>query len=221
MTNLDDPIEEERIRSLMAGEVGHLIVRAPEAVAGDFSEFDSSVIVPGAFNPVHEAHLEMACLAGLRLNRPVWFELSLANVDKHLIEFPTLLERRNQDFGEFGLVLSASPRFVQKAELFPGCVFAVGKDTIHRINHARYYEGCEQKLNDAIGKIRDLGCRFLVFHRNNVDKGSDESNNEGGRPLLIPELDSICEYIPVTEFSMEISSTEIRRRLQPGESDEY
>jgi hypothetical protein len=105
-----------------------------------------------------------------------------------------------------------APTFVEKAELFPGAMFIVGADTLARIAEPRYYGGDAASRDEAIAAIGGLGCRFLVFSR-----------EMDGRFLTLSELNlpaelrSLCEEVPASEFREEVSSTELRNQLAPGQ----
>ena len=89
----------------------------------------------------------MAKQASKKLDEPVYFEISLTNVDKPPIDFISLSQRldslREYKGKAFvGRVCTfIAPLFLQKAALFPNSTFIVGADTINRIFDAKYYNG--------------------------------------------------------------------------------
>ena len=159
----------------------------------------------GAFDPLHRGHEELHRVTERRLGGTIAYELSITNVDKPPLDFLTI-ERRRRQFNNVPLALTNAPRFWQKAEVFPGVTFVVGSDTALRIIDARYYGGDEDALRRALQQIRDRGCRFLVATR-----------ACNGQLLSLPDLNvpdfarDLFEEIPVAEFRVDVSSTELRR----------
>jgi hypothetical protein len=86
-------------------------------------------------------------------------------------------------------------------------VFVVGADTVLRIAVAKYYPTTAAR-DAAIEEIQQLGCRFLVFGR--VVHGHFQSLADLDLP---PRLAALCEPVPEAAFRADVSSTEIRRRL--------
>jgi hypothetical protein len=166
------------------------------------------VLFPGAFNPLHDGHRAMARFAAEHLGRAVEYELSIENVDKPPLDFLEIA-RRAQPFAQTGrLWLTRAPTFLAKARLFPNCVFLVGADTVIRIAIAKYYPDTAAR-DAAIDEIRQLGCRFLVFGR--VAQGRFQSLEELALP---PALRALCDAVPESGFRADISSSEIRRRIE-------
>jgi len=165
-------------------------------------------IFPGAFNPIHSGHVQMAEYAAQRLARDVIFEISTINVDKPPLDFLEISRRLDaiaKAVDSPREVLSAAPTFREKAKLFPGCTFVVGADTIARIADLRYYGGDPEKLESAIQQFADCECRFLVFGRRCPD--TFRLLHE----LEIPSsLKALCDEVPEDEFHYDISSTELR-----------
>jgi nicotinamide mononucleotide (NMN) deamidase PncC len=166
------------------------------------------IVFPGAFNPPHTGHLRMATLAERRLGQPLAWELSIANVDKPLLDFIALRTRveaiRTEDPAR-PIALTRAPTFCEKAVLFPGATFVVGADTIVRIADPQYYGGDAGRRDEAIAAIAAQGCRFLVFGRQSA-AGFQTLSGLG----LPPSLVALCEEVPAEDFREDISSREIR-----------
>ena len=147
-------------------------------------------------------------------NHPVDFELCVRNVDKPPINFHDLSTRKlamqNAIQGQpwaGNVHLTTAPTFAEKATLFPGVTFLVGFDTFRRIADPKYYGG-EEARSIAIKRIRDKGCRFLVFHR--ICDGKTSTMCDVAR--LFSDLTNLADVVPATECPPSaISSSEIRK----------
>jgi hypothetical protein len=185
-----------------------LAERASVAVPDANLQSPPRVLFPGAFNPPHEGHEQMARIATKRLGQPVTFELSIANVDKPPLDFIEINGRLRGLAGQ-RVLLTRAPTFVEKSRIAPGCTFVVGVDTIERIGDPVYYGNDPSQRDGAIQKIAARGCRFLVFGRN-VD-GRFRTLAAANIP---PALRAICDEVTESEFSVDISSTALRRFSQ-------
>ncbi|MDR0870363.1 MAG: hypothetical protein LBN39_06175 [Planctomycetaceae bacterium] len=196
------------------GKITHLKPRedlpaVPTAAYNPQAEFTQAVF-PGSFNPIHQGHLKMLALAEEQLGSKVSLEISVCNVDKPPLDYIELEYRLNEIQNARpgqAVWLTQTPLFEDKANLFHGTTFTVGADTLRRFADLRFYHESTHQLHDVLRMIAFYNCRFLVFARNN--QGTLESLTT----LDIPDmLRSLCDEIPASQFAMDISSSDIRRR---------
>ncbi|RIK84722.1 MAG: hypothetical protein DCC68_00030 [Planctomycetota bacterium] len=191
-------------RDCASGHVG----REGEA-ATDSPRSAVRVVFPGAFNPRHVGHRQMAAVAARRTGQTVAHEISLLNVDKPPLDFTDLAERAAQFDSSEPLWITRAATFREKADIFGGATFVVGADTIERIAEPRYYGGSESARDAAVAHLAERGCRFLVFGRAVGERFESLSDL-----ALPPALATLCEEVPASEFRADVSSTEIRRRVE-------
>lgn len=165
----EEQVDRERVsmtdplRAILAGETQALCMQPDgqwTVAAGR-----PSILLPGAFNPVHAGHWQMARIASARCGLPVAFELSIRNVDKPMLPESEIRLRVNQFRWRAPIWITNAATFVEKAALFPGVVFVIGVDTAERLVATRYYEGAEDKMRTALAFLQSQGCRFLVAGR--------------------------------------------------------
>ncbi len=159
----------------------------------------------GSFHPLHFGHEQLRAAAEPQLGGPVYYEMSIRNVDKPPLDFLSIGRRRAQ-FTSQPLALTAAPTFAEKAAALPGAVFVVGVDTAERIVNCRYYQGSDPALREALAQIRSAGCRFLVAGRQAGDRFETLTD------VAIPaEFSDLFAPISPGEFRADVSSTELRR----------
>lgn len=166
-------------------------------------------LLPGSFNPLHAGHTELAHVASNVLGTPVAYELSVSNVDKPPLAVEEVHYRLEQFQAVGTVVLTRAETFIKKSELFPGCGFAIGWDTVIRLLQRRYYGNSEPAMLKALAEMWGRGSRFAVGGR--TDDGgafrslSDVAIPDGFRPMFAE--------IPEADFRSDLSSTEIRGNL--------
>jgi Cytidylyltransferase-like len=166
------------------------------------------VLLPGSFNPLHEGHWALVRAAAKHLHLPTSFELSMINVDKPPLGLAEIRRRLAQFHGRSAVWLTHAPTFVEKASIFPGCIFVVGLDTAERLVAPQYYQGGELGVARAADEFRAAGCRFLVAARTNR-----EGQHVGLEDIAAPNcFHGLLEAIPKEDFNMLISSSELRQR---------
>ncbi|MDP6998335.1 MAG: nicotinate-nicotinamide nucleotide adenylyltransferase [Candidatus Poribacteria bacterium] len=193
---------------------------------------ENHIVTPGnrvgifssSFNPMTVAHTKLIELAQrtFQLDEIVLL-LAKNNVDKGVFGF-SLVERLlmmrvyAKSFDNYSVVVSSHGRFIDKIEalkreLPPTTQFSfiVGYDTLIRIFEPKYYDDLRSALNELFGQ-----CRLIVANRSSFD---DQSITDflGNWPEFATEIDLVA----LDDFYKEISSSEIRRRLENRQSIDH
>ena len=191
------------------GDLQELLSGARSAVGPRLGGGPPKAILPGAFNPLHQGHRQMAAAAAARLGEPVAYELCIRNVDKPPLNFHDMRTRRDQFGGSEDVWLTNASTFVEKARVFGGVTFVVGADTMYRIADAKYYE--DGDVDSAVAELAEAGCRFLVFGR---AFGGDQGDHFVTLDdLELPDsLRAMSEGFSEAQFRSDVSSTALRAR---------
>ncbi|QDU78650.1 nicotinate-nucleotide adenylyltransferase [Polystyrenella longa] len=160
-------------------------------------------LLSGSFNPLHTGHRELKSLAEKRLRGPVHYEMPIRNADKPPLDYLSLFRRLRQ-FADEPVLLSTAATFQEKSVEMTEVTFIIGADTAIRVVNPRFY-GSESDMLFAFEQLRERGCQFLVAPRQIGGTLLEERNVE-----LPTAAKSLFEFIPVAEFCLDISSTELR-----------
>mmetsp|Transcript_8390 Transcript_8390/g.10068 ORF Transcript_8390/g.10068 Transcript_8390/m.10068 type:complete len:127 (-) Transcript_8390:2335-2715(-) len=120
--------------------------------------------------------------------------------------------RRGAIHGPWPVVATKVPKFIEKAKLFPGCVFVVGMDTAVRIIDPKYYNHSQEEMLEAMLQIKSLSCSFVVAGRLNKSNNKFETFHSTINDIS-PVLQSMFVALSEEEFRIDISSTELRQRM--------
>ena len=174
---------------------------------------DGLLLLPGSFNPIHDGHVELLKTAEELTGRSGAFELAVQNADKPPLDFISI-EQRLQRIHTHPVWLTNTPRFTDKAQLFPGAVFALGTDTLVRIGQLKFYQGYQPLLQAALQTFHDNKIRFLVFGRRQDNKFVHLDD------LDIPDaLRALCEGVDEDAFRADISSSELREHTRQAKRE--
>ncbi len=217
---VETSLTRDLVASLLRDEIRTVCVECDGRLMADGPR--PAALIPGAFNPIHEGHCQLAAVAAEIVRGPVAFELSATNVDKLPLTVEEIRLRASQFAWHYPLWITRAPTFAEKASLFPQVVFVVGADTAERIVAPRYYQDSATSMAESLEHIRKQGCRFLVAGREDHTGrfvGVDE--------LLLPEgCRDLFAGIPKDLFHVPISSTLLRERAKlkqivaPPDADE-
>lgn len=191
------------------------------------------VVIPGSFNPFHAGHEFMGNYCREEFNAEVFYEITVNNIDKGLIDRAEI-DRRLKAIDDKGwrAITCPHPSFIVKtkyyARYFPSAFygdwyketvgiedyfyFAVGMDTFTRILNPDYASGNEM-LNHQLKQMIEAGVKFLIFDRNDISYNKVVQNYRSRfswNNLTNSEFSRLFYYLGVK--APNISSTELRSR---------
>jgi hypothetical protein len=226
LTITNDPIHD-----LLNEKINQLICTPKDKGLFDFSsdfepyvkKSNKLVILPGSFNPVHQAHTyALTHSIGLVENSIGMYELSITNATKPKLSYGEIISRlnnfRNQQFPI--LLTTKAPLFIKKAEDYPNATFVMGIDTLLRLFDPQFGE--VKKITNDFIKVTSNGSRFIIFPRiissANISPEKLPVNVSVNDPLFLsmvkdkipPEL--VEFFIEVTDnIFMNLSSSQLRK----------
>jgi hypothetical protein len=214
-------------------------------VFDDISVPPSSLVYPGSFNPFHEGHARLTKAALSELSSkdgtspealgdlPVIFEIAVVNADKPPLSRDQILCRvkefsssgratkllKEMGITNFAVCVTSRPLFSTKIDLFPGCRFLLGTDTLVRLFDEKYYGHSRDNMLIATGKLLER-CELVVGGRVTAEGEFLRTDTVLSQLSLPDVLTKRILSIPESAFRCDISSTEIRARLQQQEQSQ-
>ena len=166
----------------------------------------AGALLSGSFNPLHAGHERLAEAAAAALGVPVTFELPILNAEKPPLGYAEIERRLAQFRWRYPVALSRAALFVEKAALFPGCVFVLGYDTAARLVDPRYYGGAASAMRRwqpfarrAVAFWWPAGCRMASF----------TPSTRSPSPLMR----ATCSWRCRKHLRVDLSSSAIRERM--------
>lgn len=180
-------------------------------------------IFSGSFNPITIAHTKMFEEAQVHFQLDeMLLLLAKANVDKEEFGMPLAgriltLKSYAGEGNNVSIGVSSHGRYIDKISALKAVYpegteyyFIVGYDTLVRIFDPKYYTDIDTEL-----KVLFLQCKFIVANRDNVDIETIKQFLD--TPMIRPYSSHIsCLMLP--KCYADVSSTEVRKRLENGES---
>ncbi len=166
---------------------------------------DGRLLLPGSFNPIHDGHRQMLEHAESLTQRAGALEITVHNADKASIDYVSL-ERRLAQIGSTPVWLTNTPKFADKAKLFPDVTFVLGVDTMERIAQLRFYNDSHAEFDQALHTFHDQNTHFLVFGRE-IDGRFKTLDDLELPDILTARASGVAE----AHFRNDVSSTALRQ----------
>ncbi len=185
-------------------------------------ELKKTAILPGAFNPPHEAHFKGAQAAVESLAflgseyRKVVYSTTVNPPHKAALSHAEMLQRAKMMKGQDFILTEDDPLFLDKVRKFPGAHFIIGADTMERMLDPKW--GVEiDTLLDTLNQLeavfhvpnRLVGSEVL-YCQNIMARVRDQMRAEGKPQHTYERI--LRKMFHAVNFRLDLSSTELRAK---------
>lgn len=180
-------------------------------------------IFSGSFNPLTIAHIKLVEEACQQYHLDeILLLLAKSNVDKDVYGLPLagrmlILKAYAETQPNISIGVSSHGRYIDKVSalksIYPSQTdfsFIVGYDTLVRIFDPKYYKNLHEELQHLFSQ-----CRFIAANREGADIGAIQQFLS---QTSIHAYRQYVDYLLLPDDYAEISSTDVRRRVENGES---
>jgi len=200
LLNEDDNEKVNSVLCIQKEGVFKYIINPPLESLGKYSESGKSNItmLSGSFNPLHAGHTALLKDTMTLSKSKGLYELAVFNVDKKSLSIDDIVKRIDQfKTAEEQIIITNTPRYIDKAKLFPSISYAIGVDTAIRIVDPVYTNNNSSEMIATIFEIVRNGTKFYVANRNFDSAGIDSKYGLIKKPNGLVTLDDdIRKFIP-------------------------
>lgn len=177
----------DKYKSLILGEIEYFGNELTEKIIQNDFNRDSIALIPGTFNPLHSAHIDLY-INGMGNKVPV-FELSILNVDKGLVVTKDNIQAKVDQFNYYGFnyLITNAPTIFSKLRFANN--FIIGADTFNRYLDPKYCQNNTFFLQKSLTNVN-----FLVYERN----------------VELVDYSWMINKPTIVKYNNSISSTELR-----------
>ena len=173
-------------------------------------DLNSYIVLPGAFNPIHDGHIEFIKSAAQKLGwdkSKIIFELSISNADKGLVDKNVYKKRVEAiNLKGYNAMITKIPYFGDKNSYLTNGYFLLGADTFKRLLDKKYYENSYEFMIAKLSEFRKKNNKLIVASRYDSVSGKLLTLSD----FPIPEI--LKDFVIELDFRMDMSSTEIRNQ---------
>lgn len=170
-------------------------------------EMEPCAIYPGAFNPPHKAHYQLANMAREKTGADVAYHINIDHPIKGTLTGQQILQRKKLLAGEKLLLSRDLPLYLDLARAYPGSPIVIGTDALQRMLDPKW----GPNVYEMVQEFCQLGTVFYVGER--IVNGQVLTADEVLRKWNNTSVQMNNRWIQVVGVTGSESSTEIRNEV--------